>query len=55
MASSSEHNYDKKTNSLVYYLVENLLSTLRYMTDDESTILMLFFFLAELTKESRFL
>ena len=39
----------------MYYFVENLLSTLRFMTDYENTVLMLFFFVAELTKESRFL
>ena len=48
-ASSSEQNFDKKTNSRVYYFVENLLSTPRPMTDHESTISMLFSFIAELT------
>ena len=38
-ASSSEHNFDKKTNSRVYYFVQNLLSTPRPMTV-ESTISM---------------
>ena len=47
-ASSSEHNFDKKTNCFVYYFVENLLSKLRTMTDHESTISMLFSFIAEL-------
>ena len=46
-ASSSEHNFDKKTNSLGYYFVQNLLSTPRPMTD-ENTISMLFSFIAEL-------
>ena len=35
-ASSSEHNFDKKTNFLVYYFVENLLSTQRPTTDHET-------------------
>ena len=34
----------------VYYFVENLLSTLGSMTDHESTTLMLFSFVAQLTK-----
>ena len=39
----------------MYYFVQNLLSTLRSLTDNENIIFKLFSFIAVLSKESRFL